>query len=508
MTREEFFAALSNGAKWDVGVSIARTNPLPLDANSVFETEEALTNYIRTNALAYPGQLVVILADSFIKVCVIANVGADGIYKELAVSSGSSSDIDTIINEVNSRINSIASGETVIPTYALKTELADKETALKAEDTRLGGEITRVEGLIAPAVEAEKNRAEAEESRLDEAIQAEVERSSNKDSVHDTEILGVKGRLDTLESKISGVTGAMHFKGVLNELPAVTDYKAGDVIIVGSKEYVLSETGDETKVKSWVELGDENIHATKDEVENVANNLTTEVNKLTAKDSELKGLIDAEVARATAAEETLTTDLQEEVDRATGAEANLLAKITPLETDNTTNKSDIAQLKEKDTALDSEISGLKTKDTELSGKITALENASKLHALKTDVEASFTETNGRVTALEKIHETQDEVVNTLTTTVEEHTTTLDSHTTSITKNTNDIEGLTTRVTTAEGTIQTHSTDITNLKAKDTELSGKIATNTGKITTLEGNINNDVVKYTDVLILDGGNSTIE
>ena len=38
MTREEFFNKLEAGAKWDVGVSIARTNPLPLDANEIFKS--------------------------------------------------------------------------------------------------------------------------------------------------------------------------------------------------------------------------------------------------------------------------------------------------------------------------------------------------------------------------------------------------------------------------------------------------------------------------------------
>ena len=38
MTREEFFDKLNNGAKWDVGVAINRTNPLPLDANEIFDS--------------------------------------------------------------------------------------------------------------------------------------------------------------------------------------------------------------------------------------------------------------------------------------------------------------------------------------------------------------------------------------------------------------------------------------------------------------------------------------
>ena len=61
MTREEFFDSLAAGAKWDVGVSIARTNPLPLDSNSVFESYTALTSYAGSNPLAYPGQIVAVL---------------------------------------------------------------------------------------------------------------------------------------------------------------------------------------------------------------------------------------------------------------------------------------------------------------------------------------------------------------------------------------------------------------------------------------------------------------
>lgn len=51
MTREEFFAAKNKGALWDVGVSINRTNPLPLDKNAVFDTYE--------NALTYAEELVI-----------------------------------------------------------------------------------------------------------------------------------------------------------------------------------------------------------------------------------------------------------------------------------------------------------------------------------------------------------------------------------------------------------------------------------------------------------------
>ena len=63
MTREEFFNKLKTGAKWDVGVAINRTNPLPLDANSVFQTIAEMEKYIKENPLAYPGQIVVVLEE-------------------------------------------------------------------------------------------------------------------------------------------------------------------------------------------------------------------------------------------------------------------------------------------------------------------------------------------------------------------------------------------------------------------------------------------------------------
>lgn len=54
----------------------------------------------------------------------------------------------------------------------------------------------------------------------------------------------------------------MHFKGVVDTLPAVTGYNVGDVIVVKStgKEYVLAIEND---TKKWIELGDEGSYALK-----------------------------------------------------------------------------------------------------------------------------------------------------------------------------------------------------------------------------------------------------
>ena len=68
MTLNEFFSALNNGARWDVGVSINRSNALPLDANSVFATLAEAQSYVAgTNdkvlANAYPGQVLAVVTD-------------------------------------------------------------------------------------------------------------------------------------------------------------------------------------------------------------------------------------------------------------------------------------------------------------------------------------------------------------------------------------------------------------------------------------------------------------
>ena len=60
--RDDFFAAKAKGSLWDVAVSIKRGNPLPLDADSIFESYAALETYA-ADVLAYPGQLVAVVEE-------------------------------------------------------------------------------------------------------------------------------------------------------------------------------------------------------------------------------------------------------------------------------------------------------------------------------------------------------------------------------------------------------------------------------------------------------------
>ena len=83
MTREELFDKLKAGARWDVGVSINRSNSLPLDANSIFESYEIASTYASKNkeaitALglldnAYIGQILTVVENDAVKIYVIDN---------------------------------------------------------------------------------------------------------------------------------------------------------------------------------------------------------------------------------------------------------------------------------------------------------------------------------------------------------------------------------------------------------------------------------------------------
>ena len=61
-----------------------------------------------------------------------------------------------------------------------------------------------------------------------------------------------------VQAAIAGISGSMHFRGVVASFDDITDPAAGDVIIIGVKEYVYGG-----EPATWHELGDESIYALK-----------------------------------------------------------------------------------------------------------------------------------------------------------------------------------------------------------------------------------------------------
>lgn len=88
-----------------------------------------------------------------------------------------------------------------------------------------------------------------------DAVNYNVDKTFNAESAN---LVESKAIAAYLEEKIAGLTGAMHFIGVKQELPA--EGKAGDIVIVGTAEYVYDGS-------KWVLIGDEGVYATVSGVE-------------------------------------------------------------------------------------------------------------------------------------------------------------------------------------------------------------------------------------------------
>lgn len=104
-----------------------------------------------------------------------------------------------------------------------------------------------------------------------------------------------------VQAAIAGIASSMHFRGVFTSTTEVTDPAAGDVIIVGVKEYVYG--GDPA---DWHELGDETLYALKT-VTIGTQNLSANINLDTlATDMGLGKLAKKDSATGTVAGQTIT----------------------------------------------------------------------------------------------------------------------------------------------------------------------------------------------------------
>lgn len=124
MTKTDFFDKLRKGAKWDVGVSIARGNPLPLDANSVFASLEDANTYIN-GVLAYPGQFVAVVGEGETTAYVIVT-DADGKLSLRALATQTAT--GDVVEDVKTLGNRI--GEVEADMLLVKEDISNHGTAI------------------------------------------------------------------------------------------------------------------------------------------------------------------------------------------------------------------------------------------------------------------------------------------------------------------------------------------------------------------------------------------
>lgn len=243
MTYKELFESLKNGAKWDIGVSINRTNPLPLDQYSIFASLNDLNTYVQSNAVAYPGQIVAVLATGgteeeptyTAEAYIIKSVGAGGVVMKLA-STTASGNVEQDIADLRGEIEALKKRVKVIEDKLRREEGFSAGTNWSLVKYDENGLITAGEALTSNADFVEvKNKA-----------------NTNADEIA------------TLKEQ---VTGGVHWIGQANvdfdaeNFPGIAEYTpaAGDIVARNGVEYIYNGS-------VWQEFGNEGAHLTLDQV--------------------------------------------------------------------------------------------------------------------------------------------------------------------------------------------------------------------------------------------------
>lgn len=185
-------------------------------------------------------------------------------------STGLVSKVANLTSKVDTNIADIKTINTTIGT------LTEKVSTLEGKDTIIEGNITALqtvtdkhtatlagiaEGItVKSLIDAANDAAATAKTAADQANTAVTNLKTQEVATNTANISNLSTRVTTIEGKIDGVTGAMHFIGVKESIPTEnTGYKSGDVILVNKKEYVFDGS-------IWVELGDEGSYALRSEV--------------------------------------------------------------------------------------------------------------------------------------------------------------------------------------------------------------------------------------------------
>ena len=267
MTLNEFFSALNNGARWDVGVSINRSNALPLDANSVFATLAEAQSYVAgTNdkvlANAYPGQVLAVVTD---EETVIYYVDAKmtlqpvGNTKEVMAYIGEipeGSEATTIIDYINKKTEGIATD----------AALGDLQKAVEDLDIIVNGkEAAEGTEAVIGLVEKVENLNGAQENVIEE-IKINGKKIDPVDKAVDITVPTKVSELTNDEGYVTGISGTNGVKvtrdtaeGVTYtvELEGMQDAAEGNVGVVVLSTASADGSIPVKKTLHWVNLGTE-----------------------------------------------------------------------------------------------------------------------------------------------------------------------------------------------------------------------------------------------------------
>ena len=337
-----------NFGKLNFSTSFNPTSAFPIDARTYFESLVSAQEAAATaeeagsaNTTYYYGQILVVNEGGAVAAYQITPAKA---LQKLAATT-SSGDLAHDVAELQEKVEQLESTlstisgtlSTVQETVSTHTEniatlssglegVKGTVSTLSTNLDALTGRVTTAEGTLGTLsgiVSTLSGKVGANETAISTL--------SGKVSTNETAISGLTDRvtqaesdIDELQGKITGLTGAMHFKGVVEALPEELDtYEPGDVILFGTKEYVCV---DNEGAKEWHELGDEGSHLTKTEAESTYVKKTFNLNGHTLSGASLS-ITAADVgADASGTAEGVKTELD-------GKITTLSGRVDQLETD-------------------------------------------------------------------------------------------------------------------------------------------------------------------------------
>lgn len=182
------------------------------------------------------------------------------------VADGKAVAAQNAVDALAGKVGTVPEGSTVMGIIEDIQENAYDDTAVRGLISGLEenkADKTQVATDIANAKTALEGQITAASSAAAANLKAHTDQYAIDKAALESADAGQIGRIAALEGQITGLTGAMHFKGVIegDELPTIADdnYVAGDVVLFGNKEFVCDGS-------RWVELGDEGSLATQEQV--------------------------------------------------------------------------------------------------------------------------------------------------------------------------------------------------------------------------------------------------
>lgn len=297
------------------------------------------------------------------------NIVYDGdvtVKSKLDSLSSHGDSVDTQISDLNSNLlNEIQRAKDAehLLQDNLDGEITESRRVESELSDKLNSEIersTNKDTELNTAITNEISRATEVETNLTQDLRDEVQRSTNQDQIHTDDIAELSSNfsdLDTaLTDEIARATSseqALDYK-IDNEITRATD-----------AESLLEHRIDDT---------DSNISDLNDEINQLSQDLTDEVDRAKTAEQELAdSIIALETAqeildnKIETAKNNLETALDSEINRAQTSESVISSRVDALETDVDTNTTDIETLSDK---LTEEITRAVNKDTELQTLIT------------------------------------------------------------------------------------------------------------------------------------------